>query len=91
MKDPPISIPWERYLAVDLHKHYLVIGGVNAHQEIVLGPRRMDLAAWPTWAQAHLLPTDSWSSKRPRMPGTSMITPSRSWAACKSQTRARSP
>lgn len=59
MKDPPISIPWERYLAVDLHKHYLVIGGVNAHQEIVLGPRRMDLAAWPTWAQAHLLPTDS--------------------------------
>jgi transposase len=59
MKDPPISIPWERYLAVDLHKHYLVIGGVNAHQEIVLGPRRMDLAAWPTWAQTHLLPTDS--------------------------------
>ena len=38
MKDPPSSIPWERYLAVDLHKHYLVIGGVNAHQEIVLGP-----------------------------------------------------
>ena len=30
MKDPPGSSPWERYLAVDLHKHYLVIGGVNA-------------------------------------------------------------
>jgi transposase len=59
MKDSPGSGPWHRYLAVDLHKHYLVIGGVNAQQEIVLGARRLELKDWPTWAQTHLLPTDS--------------------------------
>ena len=28
-----------RFLAVDLHKHYVVVGGVNARQEVVLKPR----------------------------------------------------
>jgi transposase len=59
MKDPPGSSPWERYLAVDLHKHYLVIGGVNEHQDVVLKPRRVELSAWPKWAQTHLVPTDT--------------------------------
>ena len=59
MKDPPGSSPWQRYLAVDLHKHYLVIGGVNAQQEIVLGARRFELKDWPAWAQTHLRLTDS--------------------------------
>ena len=31
----------ERCLAIDLHKHYLVVGGVNRAQEVVLPPRRM--------------------------------------------------
>ncbi len=48
----------ERHLAVDLHKHYLVVGGVNTHQEVVLAPRRIDLDRWPQWAQAHLCQTD---------------------------------
>jgi transposase len=47
-----------RYLGVDLHKHYLVIGGVNAHQEVVLPPRRIELDAWPTWVKQHLRKTD---------------------------------
>ena len=38
-----ISLPIERYLGIDLHKHYLVIGGVNAKQEVVLPPRRVEL------------------------------------------------
>ena len=59
MKDPPGSSPWNRYLAVDLHKHYLVIGGVNEHQDVVLKPRRVELSAWPKWAQTHLRPTDT--------------------------------
>jgi transposase len=53
-----ISVRIERYLGIDLHKHYLVIGGVNAKQEIVLPPRRVDLADWPKWAQAHLTKAD---------------------------------
>ena len=48
----------DRHLAVDLHKHYLVVGGVNSHQEVVLSPRRIDLDRWPQWAQAHLSKTD---------------------------------
>ncbi len=47
-----------RYLAVDLHKHYLLLGGLNAQLQVVLPPKRLDLAAWPAWAQAHLQPSD---------------------------------
>ncbi|MBI4757904.1 MAG: transposase [Chloroflexi bacterium] len=44
--------------AVDLHKHYVVIGGLNARQAMVLAPRRIDLADWPAWAKAHLRQSD---------------------------------
>jgi transposase len=49
---------FERYLGVDLHKDYVVIGGVNGRQEIVLPPRRVELDDWPRWAKTHLLPSD---------------------------------
>jgi transposase len=58
MKTETASITETRYLGVDLHKHYLVIGGVNARQEVVLPPRRVELDNWPTWAKAHLRQTD---------------------------------
>ena len=54
----PISPTVERHLAVDLHKHYLVIGGVNARQEVVLSPRRVPLDEWPTWTKTNLKPSD---------------------------------
>ena len=53
-----MSSPLERHLAVDLHKHYLVVGGVNTRQEVVLPPRRIDLDRWPPWAQANLCQSD---------------------------------
>jgi len=53
---PPII---ERYLAVDLHKAYVMVGGVTARQEVVLPPRRLELDAWPRWAQANLKRTDA--------------------------------
>ena len=49
----------ERFLAVDLHKAYVMVGGVNARQEVVLAPRRIELATWPRWSQAHLKKTDA--------------------------------
>jgi transposase len=52
------SIGETRYLGVDLHKRYLVIGGVNTRQETVLTPRRVELEAWPAWARQHLRKTD---------------------------------
>jgi transposase len=50
---PPI-----RYLAVDLHKDYLVIGGLDAGLNSVLAPKRVTLEAWPAWASAHLQRSD---------------------------------
>lgn len=50
---------FSRYLAADLHKYYVVVGGVNGRQEIILPPRRMDMAEWPDWAKKHLRPDDA--------------------------------
>jgi transposase len=58
MSQTTISTTDTRYLGVDLHKHYLMIGGVNARQEVVLVPRRIELDDWSTWAKAHLRQTD---------------------------------
>ncbi len=54
---PPTT--FERYVAVDLHKDYVVVGGVNARLEVVLTPRRIELEAWLRWAQANLRKTDA--------------------------------
>lgn len=48
-----------RYLAVDLHKHYVVVGGVNARQQVVLPPRKMGMDAWQEWMPGNLQPTDA--------------------------------
>jgi len=55
---PPLLPSYERYLAVDLHKHYVVVGGLNAQQEMIVAPRRIDLSDWPAWAKTHLRKTD---------------------------------
>ena len=57
--NPSIPPPIERYVGIDLHKHYLVVGGVNAKQEVVLPPRRIELGDWPKWAKAHLTKSDT--------------------------------
>jgi transposase len=49
----------ERFLAVDLHKDYVVVGAVNARLGTVLSPRRIELAAWPRWANTNLKSTDA--------------------------------
>jgi transposase len=50
---------FERYIAVDLHKSYVVVGGVNIRLEVVLPPRRVELKDWPRWAKKHLKKTDA--------------------------------
>jgi hypothetical protein len=34
MNDSPQT--FERYLALDIHKHYVVVGGVNAEKKVIL-------------------------------------------------------
>jgi transposase len=58
MTDTPISSPFERYLAIDAHKHYVVVGGLNALLEIVLPARRMDMERYPQWAKENLTSRD---------------------------------
>lgn len=43
MKSPPNASPEIRYLAIDLHKHYTAIGGVNIQQKVILSPRRVEI------------------------------------------------
>lgn len=50
---------FERLIAIDLHKHYLLIGGLNAQNHVVLPLRRIQLTEWLAWAQANLRPTDA--------------------------------
>jgi transposase len=47
-----------RFVALDVHKHYLVVGALTAPQEIVLQPKRVELPAFPTWARTQLRATD---------------------------------
>src|SRR6266545_3022116 len=58
MTDPSLQT-WTRYIAIDIHKHYLMIGGIDAHKRIVLPPRKVELHRWLDWAQANLHPTDA--------------------------------
>lgn len=50
---------WKRYIAIDLHKHYLMVGGIDGSQRVVLPPRKLDLERWRAWAQANLTATDA--------------------------------
>jgi transposase len=58
MPNPILPPSCNRFLAVDLHKDYVVIGGVNPHLDTVLSPRRIELPAWMRWAPTNLKPTD---------------------------------
>jgi len=55
----PIASGWTRYIAIDLHKHYLMVGGIDASQRVVLAPRKLDLARWRAWAHANLTVADA--------------------------------
>lgn len=47
-----------RFVAFDLHKHYVVVAAVNRDQAVVLKPRRLAMSELAAWAKAHRLPTD---------------------------------
>jgi transposase len=45
---------YARYLAFDIHREYILVGGQNEDQEWVLTPRRVSIAKYPEWAQKNL-------------------------------------
>ena len=54
MNSPPETIPLERYIAIDLHKHYVMVGGQNEQQEWVLRPREVRMPRFRDWSAKNL-------------------------------------
>ena len=59
MKSSPDTIPIVRFIAIDIHKHYVMIGGMNAQQTWTLRPRRVPISRFRLWASKHLRPDDA--------------------------------
>jgi transposase len=48
-----------RFVALDIHHKYLVVGGGGPGQQVVLTPRRFGFDAFSDWATTHLTPSDA--------------------------------
>jgi transposase len=46
------SVP-TRFVALDIHRKYLVVGAVDSQQQIILTPRRFGFEAFDEWAKNH--------------------------------------
>jgi len=59
MNSIPKTIPIQRYIALDLHKHYIMVGGQNRDQDWVLRPRRVLMPRFRAWAAQNLKAGDA--------------------------------
>lgn len=48
-----------RYIALDIHKEYVLAGGQNAGQDWVMAPRRISMVKFREWATANLYAEDA--------------------------------
>jgi transposase len=48
-----------RFVALDVHRQYLMVGAVDSQQQVVLAPRRFGFAAFAEWAPVHLTHADA--------------------------------
>jgi transposase len=51
--------PSTRFVALDTHRHSLMVGAVDLQQQVVLTPRRFGFAAFAEWATVHLTHADA--------------------------------
>lgn len=49
----------ERYIALDIHKEYVLAGGMNAAQERVMQPRRIEMGKFREWTSRNLREGDA--------------------------------
>ena len=59
MNSFPETIPIQRYIAIDSHKEYVFIGGMNDQQKWILRPRRVQMSRFRDWALKNLKPGDA--------------------------------
>jgi transposase len=50
--------PVERFVALDVHQHSVMVAAIDAAQQVVLAPRTLSLERFAAWAPEHLQPTD---------------------------------
>ena len=48
-----------RYIGLDIHKAYVVVVGVDAQRDVVLGPTRLTWAQFGAWVKTHLTAQDA--------------------------------
>jgi len=58
MKEELIARLSRRYLALDIHKHYSVVAGVNFEGQMVVEPVRIEHADLEGWLKKYIQPTD---------------------------------
>lgn len=49
----------QRYIALDIHKEYVMVGAMNAAQEWVIRPRRVEMMRFRGWAENNLCAGDA--------------------------------
>jgi transposase len=45
---------YQRYMALDIHREYILVGAQNEEQEWVLTPRRVSIEKFPEWAKKNI-------------------------------------
>ena len=59
MNSPPENIPIDRYIGIDIHKYYVMVGGQNRRQEWTLRPRRIQMNRFRDWAEKNFRMSDA--------------------------------
>jgi len=59
MNPHPKSIQIQRYIGIDIHKHYLMNGGQNTRREWTLRPRKVQVSRFRGWAEKNFQPGDA--------------------------------
>ena len=59
MKSETLASPIDRYIAIDIHKHYVLLGGMNSQREWILRTRKVRMSRFPEWVLKNLRTTDA--------------------------------
>jgi transposase len=54
-----MSEPITRYVGLDVHKSYCMVGAVDSGQNVVMPPRKIALTSFETWAEKELKTSDA--------------------------------
>jgi transposase len=55
---PDLATLAPRFIALDVHRQYVMVAAIDADQQVLLPPRRMAFPAFADWAPAHLCSSD---------------------------------